>query len=83
MSLIPGIIAFGLYSACLYAIGAVGFTLQFGVTNVLNLAYGAILTSAMYIDYALGHGSPRIWVNARNATGGITNWRRARGVSRC
>jgi branched-chain amino acid transport system permease protein/neutral amino acid transport system permease protein len=61
VSLIPGIIAFGLYSACLYAIGAVGFTLQFGVTNVLNLAYGAILTSAMYVDYALGHGSPSIW----------------------
>ena len=61
MSLIPGIIAFGLYSACLYAIGAVGFTLQFGVTNVLNLAYGAILTSAMYVDYAIGRGTPSVW----------------------
>jgi len=62
MSLIPGIIAFGLYSACLLSIGAVGFTLQFGVTNVLNLAYGALLTSAMFVDYAIGSGTPNIWV---------------------
>lgn len=61
MSLIPGIIAFGLYSACLLAIGAVGFTLQFGITNVLNLAYGAVLTSAMFLDYAIGRGIPSIW----------------------
>ncbi len=61
MSLIPGIIAFGLYSACLLAIGAVGFTLQFGITNVLNLAYGSILTSAMFVDYAIGRGIPSIW----------------------
>ncbi len=61
MSLIPGIIAFGLYSACLLAIGAVGFTLQFGITNVLNLAYGSILTSAMFVDYAIGRGIPNIW----------------------
>jgi branched-subunit amino acid ABC-type transport system permease component len=61
VSLIPGIIAFGLYSACLLSIGAVGFTLQFGITNVLNLAYGAVLTSAMYLDYAIGRGTPSIW----------------------
>ena len=61
MSLIPGIIAFGLYSACLLAVGAVGFTLQFGITNVLNLAYGSILTSAMFVDYAIGRGIPNIW----------------------
>ena len=62
MSLIPGIIAFGVYSACLLAIGAVGFTLQFGITNVLNLSYGALLTSAMFVDYAIGRGTPSIWL---------------------
>ena len=62
MSLLPGIIAFGLYSSCLLAIGAVGFTLQFGITNVLNLSYGALLTSAMFVDYAIGRGTPSIWL---------------------
>lgn len=62
MSLLPGIIAFGLYSACLLSIGAVGFTLQFGVTNVLNLAYGGLLTSAMFVDYAVGRGTSNIWL---------------------
>jgi len=62
VTLLPGIIAFGLFSACLLSIGAVGFTLQFGVTNVLNLAYGGLLTSAMFVDYAIGRGSPNIWL---------------------
>jgi branched-subunit amino acid ABC-type transport system permease component len=62
VSLLPGIIAFGIYSSCLLAIGAVGFTLQFGVTNVLNLSYGALLTSAMFVDYAIGRGTPSIWL---------------------
>lgn len=62
MTLIPGIIAFGFYSACLLSIGAVGFTLQFGVTNVLNLAYGGLLTSAMFVDYAIGGGTTNIWL---------------------
>ena len=33
-------VGFGLVSAAVLALAAVGFTLQFAVTNVLNLAYG-------------------------------------------
>lgn len=62
MTQLPGIVAFGLFSACLLSIGAVGFTLQFGVTNVLNLAYGGLLTSAMFVDYAIGRGESNIWL---------------------
>ena len=62
MTLALGVIAYGVYGACLLAVGAVGFSLQFGVTNVLNLAYGALLTSAMFVDYAVGRGSPNIWL---------------------
>src|SRR5579862_1988452 len=62
LTLLPGIIAFGLFSACLLSIGAVGFTLQFGVTNVLNLAFGGLLTSAMFVDYAVGGGSSNVWL---------------------
>ena len=37
-------IGFGLTTAAVIAIGAMGFTLQLGVTNVLNISYGNILT---------------------------------------
>ena len=37
-------IAFGIVTAALIAIGALGFTLQFGLTNVLNISYGGIMT---------------------------------------
>ena len=43
-SVIVQSIGFGVVTAAIVAIGAMGFTLQFGVTNVLNISYGNILT---------------------------------------
>lgn len=43
-SIIVQSIGFGVVTAAIVAIGAMGFTLQFGVTNVLNISYGNILT---------------------------------------
>jgi branched-subunit amino acid ABC-type transport system permease component len=60
MTIAQTVLAFGLYSAALIAIGAVGFTLQFGITNVLNLAFGAIMTSAIFVHHWLGHGDVAI-----------------------
>ena len=37
-------IGFGLVTAAIISIGAMGFTLQFGVTNILNISYGNVLT---------------------------------------
>jgi branched-subunit amino acid ABC-type transport system permease component len=37
-------IGFGLTTAAVVAIGAMGFTLQLGVTNVLNLSFGNVMT---------------------------------------
>lgn len=37
-------VGFGLVTAATIAIGAIGFTLQFAVTNILNIAYGTMLT---------------------------------------
>jgi len=36
-------ISFGLITAAVLSIAAVGFTLQFAVTDVLNLAFGAVM----------------------------------------
>jgi branched-subunit amino acid ABC-type transport system permease component len=44
-------IGFGIVSGSIIAIAAVGFTMQFGVTNILNLAYGDVMTAAAYIGY--------------------------------
>lgn len=62
MTLFMTIVLFGLYSASLYAIGGVGFTLQFGVTNVLNLAYGALITSSIFVEYYLTGHSTNLWL---------------------
>jgi branched-chain amino acid transport system permease protein/neutral amino acid transport system permease protein len=44
-------LGFGLVTASILAIGAVGFTLQFGVTNLFNLAYGENMTVAAFAAY--------------------------------
>src|SRR5215471_11738426 len=62
MTVLLSVLIFGIYSAALLAIGAVGFTLQFGVTNVLNLAYGSILTACIFAEYGLTGHSTNIWV---------------------
>lgn len=76
MHLIPGIIAYGIYSAALISLGSVGFTLQFGVTNSLNLAFGSIMTASVFLDYYIGRGSPNIWLGiVIGAVGGaVISW---------
>jgi len=44
-------LGFGLVTASILALGAVGFTLQFGVTNLFNLAFGENMTVAMFVGY--------------------------------
>ncbi len=44
-------IGFGLVTASILAIAAVGFTLQFGVSNMLNLAYGDVMTASAFAGY--------------------------------
>ena len=57
-------IGFGLVSAAVLALAAVGFTLQFAVTNVLNLAYGGVMVVSAYAAYALNHAGVSIWIAA-------------------
>lgn len=57
-------IGFGLVSAAVLALAAVGFTLQFAVTNVLNLAYGGVMVVSAYAAYALDNNGVSIWIGA-------------------
>lgn len=61
MHLLVASIGFGLVTASILAIAAVGFTLQFGVTNILNLAYGAIMTASAFLAYAITTSGLGIW----------------------
>ena len=62
MSLVVPAFGFGLVTASVLAIASVGFTLQFGVTDVLNLAYGAIMIFGAYIAYVVNRQGISVWV---------------------
>src|ERR1700730_8466996 len=62
MSLFLQAIGFGLVSAAILAVGAVGFTVQFGVTNVFNLAYGDLMTCGAFVGYFVTQHHFSVWV---------------------
>jgi len=53
---------FGLVSMSVIAIAAVGFTMQFGITNMINLAYGEVMISSAYVAYYVNRAGFTIWV---------------------
>jgi branched-chain amino acid transport system permease protein/neutral amino acid transport system permease protein len=55
-------LGFGFVTASVLAIAAVGFTLQFGVTDVLNLAYGAVMIAGAFIAYVVNSAGLSIWI---------------------
>ncbi len=60
-TLVPAI-GFGIVTASFLAVAGVGFTLQFGVTNILNLAYGDIMTAAAFIAYLVTSAGFSVWL---------------------
>ena len=62
MSLLPLFIGFGLVTTAVLAIASVGFTLQYAVTNVLNLAYGEVMTVGALTAYVVNHRGGSIWL---------------------
>ena len=64
MTIFLASLGFGLVTSSVLAIAAVGFTLQFGVTDVLNLAYGAVMIAGAYLAYVLNSHGVNIWVAA-------------------
>jgi branched-subunit amino acid ABC-type transport system permease component len=62
VSLLPLFIGFGLVTTAVLAIASVGFTLQYAVTNVLNLAYGEVMTVGALAAYVVNHRGGSIWL---------------------
>jgi branched-subunit amino acid ABC-type transport system permease component len=62
VSLFLASIGFGLVTASVLAIAAVGFTLQFGVTDVLNLAFGAVMIFAAFVAYLVNSSGISVWI---------------------
>jgi neutral amino acid transport system permease protein len=59
--LIVPAIGFGLATAAYVALAAVGFTLQAGVSNIFNFAYGDIMITAAFIAYAVNAAGGGLW----------------------
>jgi branched-subunit amino acid ABC-type transport system permease component len=54
-------IGFGLVTASILALAAVGFTMQFGVTNILNLAYGEVMAASGFVALMANSAGLSIW----------------------
>jgi branched-subunit amino acid ABC-type transport system permease component len=78
------IVGTGLITAALLAVAGVGFTLQFSVTNVLNIAYGSIMTAAAIAAYEVNKAGANLWVSGlvAIATGVVLSLAMNRGVFR-
>src|SRR5207245_10153580 len=62
MSIYAAALGFGLVSASVIAIAAVGFTMQFGITNMINLAYGVVMITSAFVVYSLNQAGVNIWI---------------------
>lgn len=62
MSLFEAAFGFGLVSMSVIALAAVGFTMQVGVTNLINLAYGEVMIASAYVAYYLNSHGISVWL---------------------
>jgi branched-subunit amino acid ABC-type transport system permease component len=54
-------LGFGLISVSVIAIAAVGFTMQFGITNMINLAYGEVMIVCAYVAFYVNQAGVNVW----------------------
>ena len=55
-------IGFGIATGAVIALGAVGFSVQFGISNILNITYGSLMTLAAYLGLLLIDRRVNPWV---------------------
>jgi branched-chain amino acid transport system permease protein/neutral amino acid transport system permease protein len=53
---------FGLITSAVLALAAVSFTMQFAVTDVLNLAFGAVMIASAFVAYAVDDAGGSVWL---------------------
>jgi branched-chain amino acid transport system permease protein/neutral amino acid transport system permease protein len=82
VSLFLASLGFGLVTTSVLAIAAVGFTMQFAVTGVLNLAYGAVMIASAFVAYAVNQAGASVWIGllAAAATGACASVALNRGI---
>jgi branched-subunit amino acid ABC-type transport system permease component len=62
MGILLAAIGFGLVTAGVLAISSVGLTMQFAVTDVLNLAFAAVMIAAAYAAYVVNRAGLSVWL---------------------
>jgi branched-subunit amino acid ABC-type transport system permease component len=68
MNLFLASLGFGLVTAAVLTISAVGFTMQFAVTDVLNLAFSGVMIVSAYVAYAVNRAGLSVWFGLVVAT---------------
>ena len=53
---------FGVATAAIIALGAVGFSMQFAVTNILNIAYGSVMIASAFAVYYMTTLGVNVWM---------------------
>lgn len=64
MNILIAAFGFGLVSMSVIALAAVGFTMQFGITNMINLAYGSVMIASAYVAYYIDQAGVSVWLAA-------------------
>ncbi|MHB1576204.1 MAG: branched-chain amino acid ABC transporter permease [Candidatus Dormibacteria bacterium] len=77
-------VADGIVVAAILSVAAMGFTLQFGLTNVLNLSFGSVMTIGGFTAYLLEAARVNPWLGLLlgGAAGAVATVVLGRGVLR-
>lgn len=72
LALVMPDLGFGIVTASVLAMGAVGFSMLYGITGVINFAYGDEMTVAAYATYVLNvFVHVNVWISAAVITLGM------------
>lgn len=84
LSTLVSAIGFGVVLASIISVAAMGFTIQFGLTNVLNLSFGAVMTVAAFAAYLANRHGVGGWsgLGVGGAAGAALTLALGRGVFR-
>lgn len=62
MTIFLASVGFGLITAAVLAVASVAFTLQFAVTDVLNLAFASVMTVGAFVAYWINQAGVSVWL---------------------